>query len=372
MMSDFGKFISVVLVLLASSAVVAETKRDPWDAFEPPPDDKFDWIQMSSGEWFKGELKVMYNFSLEFDSDELDLLELDFDDVERVRTAGEQRVLVETGCRDTKVLAGKLRMNGERVQLVQGGVTNDIERYQVISIAGGSKRERDNWSGDASLGATVRGGNTETADLTAMFNVRRRTAMSRLSMDYFGNYSAARKVDTANNHRVNGYFDWFLTGRFYWQVLAAEYYRDPFVNIKDQYSVSSGVGYDIVRNSKTEWTLNTGLGYQETKFDSVVPPDDESSSSPFGTIGTRLDHEVNGNIDFLFDYGARFLNETSGSYTHHMVTTLSVELVADLDIDLSLIWDRIDNPQPTDDGAGGTTYPEQDDYQLVVGIGYDF
>jgi hypothetical protein len=36
----------------------------------------FDWIQLTSGEWLKGELKVLYNDSLEFDSDELDLLKL--------------------------------------------------------------------------------------------------------------------------------------------------------------------------------------------------------------------------------------------------------------------------------------------------------
>jgi len=36
--------------------------QSAWDAFVPPPDDKFDWIQLTSGEWLKGELKALYNY----------------------------------------------------------------------------------------------------------------------------------------------------------------------------------------------------------------------------------------------------------------------------------------------------------------------
>ena len=90
----------------------------------------------------------------------------------------------------------------------------------------------------------------------------------------------------------------------------------------------------------------------------------------------RVDHEISGDLDFLFDYSGRFLNEANGTYTHHIVTTLSYELIADLDLDISLVWDRIEDPTSTeeDDGAGGTivTTPEEDDYQLIVGIAYEF
>jgi hypothetical protein len=365
------RILSVILAGMVA-VVFGDKQVDPWDAFAPPADKKFDWLQMNSGEWLKGELKVMYNYSLEFDSDELDLLKLDFDDVRQIRSSGEQRILVETGRRETEVMSGRLVMNGENVQLISGPETNHLKRIQVVSIAGGANSERENWSGSFSIGATLRGGNTETADLTSQVNIRRRTALNRFNVDYLSNYSAARDFQTANNHRLNGYYDWFLTSRFYWQVVAAEYYRDPFINIGDQYSVGTGAGYDLIRTSKTEWTLIAGVGYQETRFASVVPPAASRSSSPFTTVGTRLDYEINGNIDFLYDYSTRFLNKTSGRYTHHMVTTLSVELIGDLDLDVTFIWDRIENPQSQDDGAGGFVTPEQDDYQLVVGVGYDF
>lgn len=368
--------------MLLTGAVLAEdSDKMAWEKFEPPPDKKYDWIQMNSGEWLKGEIKVMYNYTLEFDSDELDLLELDMDDVKQIRSANNQRILVERGRRNTAVLSGRLIVSGEEVQLIQKDSTNELKRVELVSIAGGSKRELDNWSGTISFGATARGGNTETIDVNTSLNIRRRTAMTRLNVDYFANYSEVQTADvngvktrnrTTDNHRLNGYFDWFLTSRFYWQIVNAEYYRDPFANIQHQYSLNTAVGYDLIRTSRTEWTCNLGAGYQETKFESVPAGEDQISRSPFGTLGTRLDYEINGDTDFLFDYSARVLNKSNGAYTHHLVTTLSYEVIADLDLDVSFVWDHIQHPQGADDGAGGIIYPEKDDYQIIVGVGYDF
>ena len=343
---------------------------DPWDAFEPPPDTKYDWIQLTSREWLKGEFKVMYDHSLEFDSDEMDLQEFDLEDVKRVRTRGMKTVLVQGdgGRRDTSLLRGMLEIRGDEVILRRSEYEVTVLREDVISIAGGRQRERDYWSGMVSLGINARGGNTETVDTTIMANVQRRTASSRFNADYLANYSETGELETANNQRLSGFYDRFLTARFYWQILAGEYYRDPFTNIDGQYSLSSGLGYDLIHTSKTEWGFGLGVGYQEQKFVSVELGKDDSSTSPFATIGTRFDREVTGNIDYLFDYGMRWLNEENGQYTHHMLTTLSVDLISDLDLDISFIWDRIEKPQADADGK----VPKQDDYQLIVSLAYDF
>ena len=366
----FSKILSACIALALASGpfAMAEKKADPWDAFAPPPDKRYDWIQLTSGEWLKGELKVMYGYSLEFDSDELDLLKLDFEDVEQIRTRGMMQVLVETDQRKSEVVYGTLIMNGEDVRLISAGQTNAYERYRVVSIADGAKRERDKWSGSVSLGINARGGNTETTDATAKANVRRRSAVTRFNLDYLANYSKVQGIESANNQRLSGYFDWFLTSRFYWQMLAGEYYRDPFSNIDNQYSISTGPGYDLIHTSKTEWTLSVGVGYQSREAISVLPGEERISDSAFGTMGTRLDYEINSKTDFLYDYSARLLNDDNGRYTHHMLTSLSFELIGDLDLDVSVIWDRIALPKANETGR----VPKQDDYQLVVGVEYGF
>ena len=73
-------------------------------------------------------------------------------------------------------------------------------------------------------------------------------------------------------------------------------------------------------------------------------------------------------IDYLFSFHATFLDEESGDYQHHLVSTLSTDLVGDIDFDISLIWDRTQNPPPQADGIP----VEKDDFSLMTGIGFDF
>lgn len=354
----------------AGKEVQQPGQEDPWEAFVPPTDTDFDWIQLTSGEWLKGDFKVLYDYVVEFDSDELDLQEFDLEDVKRLRTRGMKTVMIqgEEGRRDTTLLRGVLDINGDQVVLRRSDQEVSIARDHVISIADGRQRERDYWSGMLSIGINARGGNTETTDTTIMANLKRRTAKSRFNADYLANYSDSGGIETANNQRLSGYYDQFLTMKFYWQVLAAEYYRDPFINIDSQYSVGTGAGYDLIHSAKTEWGFKAGIGYQRLEFVSVQAGEDNYSESPFGMLGMRLDHEVTGNLDFLYDYSMRLLNEDNGRYTHHMLTKLSFDLIYDLDLDVSLIWDHVAKPQQ--DSAG--TVPEKDDYQVVVSVAYDF
>jgi hypothetical protein len=62
------------------------TQADDWQPPVPMPD-KFDWMQLTSGEWLKGEFKVLYEKTVEFDSDKLGLLEIDLQDVAAIRSA---------------------------------------------------------------------------------------------------------------------------------------------------------------------------------------------------------------------------------------------------------------------------------------------
>ena len=343
---------------------------DPWDAFAPPLDTEYDWIQLTSREWLKGDFRVMYNFTVEFDSDELGLHEFNLDDVKRLHTRSMKTVFVEgeENRRDTEVLRGQLIMDEKQIILRRSEHEVTIPLERVISIAGGRQRERDYWSEKVSFGGNARSGNTETVDATLQINIKRRTARTRFNLDYLANYSTTKGVQTANNSRLSGFGDIFLTSHFYWKAMDVEYFRDPFSNIDGQYSVSTGPGYDIIWTPKIEWTVSAGAGYQNLRFVSIQPGEDDSSSSLFGTFTTRLDYELTSNVDLLYDYSLRILNEINGKYTHHMRGTVSFDLIGDLDVDISIIWDRIEQPQ---EAADGTT-PTKNDYQTIVSLAYEF
>ena len=92
------------VMLLVAGVARAQEKKD-WQPETPMPE-KFDWIQLTSDEWLKGEFIAMYGDSLEFDSKEMDLQTFDFGDVRQVLSKGTMQVgLVGGG-----VVIGQLRI----------------------------------------------------------------------------------------------------------------------------------------------------------------------------------------------------------------------------------------------------------------------
>ena len=102
--------------------------------------------------------------------------------------------------------------------------------------------------------------------------------------------------------------------------------------------------------------------------ESVEADQPTSSRSPALSVGTNFDRELTSWMDYLFTFTATFVDEESGSYQHHLLTTLSTDITGNFDIDISFVWDRTQNPPPLADGS----IPEQDDFRLLVGVGYEF
>jgi hypothetical protein len=50
-----------------------------------------------------------------------------------------------------------------------------------------------------------------------------------------------------------------------------------------------------------------------------------------------------------------------------VTAALEIELTSRLDLDLSFVWDRIQNPKPEENG----TVPDRDDFYLFFGIGFE-
>jgi len=388
----YAFFISIGHVVAAdnNAAVIAEpvsnsddiSKKNPnqadavsvtpekWDDFQPPRDEEFDWLQLGSGEWIKGELLSLYNFSVEFDSDELELLKIDWEDVRQIRSAGLLSLRIETNGNEENVftVVGVLQMKEASAVVLIDQQVRTFERDQIVSIAKGTGKESDLWVGKISFGANIKSGNSDIVDSNLVLGAKRRTAESRFAIDYVGNFSRTQSVETANNHRLNSHFDKFYNSKFFWRLYTAEYYRDTFKNINQQFSLSSSFGYHLIRTSKTDWEISSGVGALYTRFESVGVDEELDNVSPFIEFGTILDTELTNWMDYLFDFKFQLVDEASGTYTHHLVTTLSSDITGDLDLDVSLVWDRTAKPQP----AADASVPDKDDFQLIVGLSYEF
>ncbi|MCL1068134.1 DUF481 domain-containing protein [Shewanella olleyana] len=324
-----------------------------------PQDTEYDWLQLTSLELLKGEIKNLYDDQLEFESDELDTIFIDWEDVKELQSAS----VVSIGFLDLSTKSGQLIVK-EGKMYIDG---QEFERSQMLTIIAGEQTESNYWSSKISLGANFRSGNTEQIDYSAIAKTVRRTTESRFNIDYLGNYSKSDSEEKINNNRINTNFDWFLSKQFYVRPIFAEIYTDKFLNIEYKVTVGSGLGYNIIDNSKTEWSISGGPAYTYTKFDNVEDGAETDSNSATMVIETVYDTEITSDIDFVTSYRVQYGNDDSGGYTHHALATLEIELTDIFDLDLSFVWDRTGKPQPDSDG----NTPKENDYQFIVGFGID-
>ncbi|MEE4361848.1 MAG: DUF481 domain-containing protein [Pseudomonadales bacterium] len=352
----------VLLVALATFGAPTDAREPLWSGPRAT-DVSFDWIRLESGEWLKGELIALYNEELEFDSDELDDLTFDWSDIAEIRTAR----VVQVRFSGERIATGSIVLENDTITVL-GTQTQRFDRDDVLTIVAGTGGRRATWDGKITIGATLQQGNTDQYDVNTNASFQRRTVETRAALDYRGNYTETLTVRTVSNHRINGIMDRFISDRLFWRVLESEYYRDPFQNIRYRISASTAIGYQIIDTARTDWSITAGPGYLRTQFDAVEAGENERADTPSLALRTTFDYEITRNVDFEYDYRIQLLSEDAGAYTHHMVSGLSVDFIGNVDVDLSLIWDRTENPQRGEDGQT----PAKDDLRFVLGIGFDF
>lgn len=307
----------------------------------------------------------MYDEELEFDSDEFGIQKIDWDDIQRLRSKSKISLNVE----DQDEVTGKLQIDGKTVTLLHDDDTNSsFQSNQIVSLNKGYDDELSFWSGKIAAGYTQSSGNTDKVDANVQVNIKRQTASTRFITDYLGNYGESDNNATENNHRLSAKHDVFITRHLFWRSVFAEFFRDPFQNIAQKYTYGTGIGYDIIASGDATWTIFGGPAYQTTNYVSVLDSNDTSIETGALVLSTNFDYDITSDVEFIIKYQCYFVNEQSGTYVHHFLTALETEIINDFEVDLTFIWDRIEDPVRNDDG----TLPLQDDYKSIVSIGWSF
>jgi len=356
-----GAMVFAALSLMASLVYAGES-ASAWQPPPPMPDD-FDWVQLTSGEWLKGEIIAMYEKTLEFDSDKLKILSLKWKDIVELRSAGPMVI----GFEDGEIVMGKVFIEQDTIRFI-GGEDRQFPRSEILSINAGTPREIDHWAIKASLGANLRRGNSEQIEATTRAIFIRRAAMNRVNFEYLASFNSIDGIKVADSQRLTTGWNRYVSKQVFWTPLFGEWHRDPFQNIASKWSAGAGFGYELIDTSEMTWKVEAGLSYQETRFDSIAEEEPATASTPGLVLSTSFDTDLTSWMDFNLDWRFNFVNEESGTYTHHMITGLKFELTKLFDLNLSLIWDRIQKPHADSEGVE----PLQDDYRLVTFLGFEF
>lgn len=339
---------------------------------------KKDWVRLVSGEWLRGDLELLRDDTLEFESDELDDQKLDWDDVLELYSPhlntwvfegppdGSSRRFVRAGDQFERIGTGVVKDG--KVRLIVDGVEQVHPRSDLLAIIPGAPREFNYWSFLAGLSLGAQSGNTDQVDIGLNATIRREGPSTRTVVEYRGAIGTLDDEQNTNNHRASGKFDWFLSRRFYLTPIFLEAFHDRFQNIQLRLTPGSGVGYKVMDSKRIDWDFEAGLAGQYLRYDTVSAGRDRSNWNGVARFGTRIETEITSRIDFDVDYIFDLAFPDTGSSSHHSTSVLSVELTKIFDLDVTFVFDRTEDPEADSDGD----VPEKNDLRLTVGFSIDY
>ncbi|MEH6650094.1 MAG: hypothetical protein V7707_08740 [Motiliproteus sp.] len=153
-----------------------------------------DWVKLSSGEWLKGEIQVLYEDDIEFDSDDLDMLVIDWEDVLELYSVQIISVRLVTG----EELTGRISIQSGLLRF-----DNHPGQYSIssiLSMAAGEPAELNFWTGEMSLSGSLSYGNIEELRLDFGLELRRHT--SQLNIEYDGTLRESYGFDVEDSRRL--------------------------------------------------------------------------------------------------------------------------------------------------------------------------
>ena len=327
--------------------------------------DGFTWVQLSSGEWVKGEIKDLRDGNLRFDSDEMNEFDYDWADVRAVISSS--RHTVTTWERETYTGFIVARRGNIRILDSDGELIASVHPDDVSSMIQGRPREKNYWSGLLNLGSTIRTGNSDQQDVSTLLKLNRRALSTRWDNTANANFVETNGEKTQETQRYTSKLDLFISRSLFVTLSEYEFFRDPFQNIAQRHIPGAGLGYDQTFGP-ADWDVTAGLAWQSIRYVSVAADKSISEQSWVARLGASLEWDITSDIELDIGYSINAPFDGFDSYSSNLLSTLSLDIWWNFEFDFTFAWDRQNNPK-TDEG--GIT-PQKDDYRLTTGIGWDF
>lgn len=348
-----------MLVLLGILFGPAARAEEAWTPDEPDLAG-WDWLQLDTGEWLKGELISFQDDVAEFDSDKFDELDIDIEDVIVLRLSA-PRIFRRVG-RQTYEGTGELRDRTVYIRTGEGETVEFPDR-ELVSIVYTHDSEINNWYTRIGASFDTRSGNTDQQDFTGNALVRRDSPFLRWTNRYKGTLTRVDGSKTADNHRVTSELDLLVTQHFFVRLPYFEFFKDEFQNIAARYTPGLGVGYELIDTRRVEFVVTGGGAAQATEFE-------EGGRDLNGALlfTSELGFDLPRDVDLDFAYRLQLVPGDLDRTNHTASAIISYEFWDPLELDLGFYWDRIEGPEKENDG----TTPEKDDLRFRIGVAIAF
>lgn len=164
---------------------------------------------------------------------------------------------------------------------------------------------QDTLTGEGSLSAGYSTGNTDSTDLGLALTLDREVGLWTYSLEAAADYGETDAVETENRIYLAGEVDRQLADRLF-SFVRGSYERDEFSGYEARYFLGAGLGYLVLENEQTKWSVQGGPGLKVDEVEQTiqvrngVPVTNEAmTEESFSLIASsQLKHAFNEAVDF--------------------------------------------------------------------------
>lgn len=321
-----------------------------------------DEILLKNGDRLTGKIDHLVDGKLVLKSDITGEVTVD---ISNVRTFSSDAP-IEVNLKDKTVLKQKVLSSESGSFAVEGTDALKAQEFSISDIESINPpvKPKPKWSGDISAGFTVTSGNTETENISASANLRKRTEKDRtqLSADYAKGRQkdpdTGEKETTEEWWRTKAKYDYFLTKKLY-GYLDGRYESDAIAELDRRVIVGTGGGYQWIESEKMNFSFEIGIASLYEKFENQT----DSNSEITAQVGYNFDYRLNNKLRFLHDLTYYPSIEDFSDYFLTSTSEIRAHLTEMMFANFKVIFGHDSTPAV---GAKKT------DTKYILGVGYSF
>jgi len=319
---------------------------------------KSDIVVLLNGNAVTGEIKSLEFGLLQYSTDSMGTVSIDWEDVTSVTSNQYLEVEVSSGAK----FFGNLEL-AKALESVSVGFGEDVDLIKMLDVVritpiATNRRFLNRLEGDVSFGYnTDKASGVTQGRVTA--SVRYRTVKHLMGLKIDSSITSQDEVENTQRRSINFNYQRFRPNRWFTDWTISEERNDE-LGIDSRFLVGGGLGRYLVQTNRNQFSLTLGL----VATREVFTGSESSSTNGEGKITVRYLHRsLVPESDVTFTTQVFPLLEDLSSFRAETNLTFRRELVNDLFFDLSVYHSYSSDPP---EGS------EKDDYGVVTSLGYKF
>ncbi|MBK1735052.1 hypothetical protein CKO15_07085 [Halorhodospira abdelmalekii] len=202
----------------------------------------------------------------------------------------------------------------------------------LSALAGESERRTE---AEATAGASIHRGNTDSERYSVTFDYRARSAVHRVVFDAEANRGKSDGVQDVNNTRAGTKYDWFFHGPWYANTNVS-WRQDREADLYGRYSLGAGLGYQFFDDERLRLSAEFGPSYIYEKALATRASSDE------GAVRWALDYRqyiLDGVLRLFHRHELVMTADDSDDWFATTRTGLRLPLYESLSVSLQLNYD---------------------------------